>query len=156
MGDPPFSIRRHLALRRSRIHGRGVFARERIPAATRLVEYRGERITPAEADARYPDDPARDYHTFLFQVDDEVVVDASRGGNLARWINHSCAPNCDAVIDGGRIYIESLRDIAAGEELTYDYMFMLEERHTPALKRRYPCICSAPGCRGTMLARKRG
>lgn len=150
------SVRRRLALRRSGIHGRGVFARERIPAGARVVEYRGERITPAEADRRYPDQPAGEYHTFLFQIDDDVVIDAGRGGNLARWINHSCAPNCDAVVEGDRIFIESVREIEAGEELTYDYMFVLEERHTPARKRRYPCHCGVPDCRGTMLARKRG
>ena len=120
------------------------------------MEYRGERITPREADLRYPDDSGGEYHTFLFQIDDDVVIDASRGGNLARWINHSCEPNCDAVVDDGRIFIETIRDIEAGEELTYDYMFVLEERHTPARKRLYPCTCGAPGCRGTMLARKRG
>lgn len=156
MSTEHLAVRRRLALRRSGIHGRGVFARERIPAGVRVVEYRGERITPAEADRRYPDPPAGEYHTFLFQIDDDVVVDAGRGGNLARWINHSCAPNCDAVVEGDRIFIESVREIEAGEELTYDYMFVLEERHTPARKRRYPCHCGAPDCRGTMLARKRG
>lgn len=148
-------VRERLSLRRSPIHGRGVFARVPIPAGTRLVEYAGERITPAEADARYPDEGEGSYHTFLFQIDDDLVIDASRGGNLARWINHSCEPNCDAVVEGKRIYIESLRDIAAGEELSYDYMFVLPERHTPARKRRYPCHCGAPACRGTMLTRKR-
>lgn len=155
MTQSDFQVRRRLALRRSGIHGKGVFAREPIPAGTRLIEYRGERISSKEGDARYPYDPAVPYHTFLFEVDEDVVVDAGRGGNMARWINHSCAPNCDAVIERGRIFIESLRDIAAGEELTYDYNFVLEERHTPAAKRRFPCICGAPGCRGTMLAKKR-
>jgi SET domain-containing protein len=155
MTSSDFQVRRRLALRRSGIHGKGVFAREPIPAGTRLIEYRGERIPPEEGDARYPYDPSVPYHTFLFEIDAEVVVDAGRGGNMSRWINHSCAPNCDAVIEGGRIFIESVRDIAEGEELTYDYNFVLEERHTPAAKRRFPCVCGAPGCRGTMLARKR-
>jgi len=155
MARESFEVRRRLALRRSGIHGKGVFAREFIPAGTRLIEYAGQRITPAEADARYPEDPSVPYHTFLFQIDDDVVVDAAYGGNLARWINHSCDPNCDAVIEEGRIYIESVRDIQPGEELAYDYNFVLPERHTPALKKRYPCICGASNCRGTMLARKR-
>jgi hypothetical protein len=155
MGTPPFSVTRGLALRRSPIHGRGVYAREPIPAGTRVVEYRGERISMAEAEARYPDDEETPYHTFLFALDDGTVIDAAHRGNLARWINHSCDPNCEAVEEGGRIFIESIRDIRPGEELAYDYHFILEVRHSPAMKRRYPCICGAPGCRGTMLAKKR-
>jgi uncharacterized protein len=141
--------------RKSGLHGWGVFATEPIPAGTRLLEYTGERLTTAEADARYPEDPDVPYHTFLFAVDDDVVVDATPWGSMARWINHCCEPNCETTVEGGRIYVDALRDIAPGEELTYDYHFVLEERHTPARKRRYPCICGAPGCRGTMLAPKR-
>ena len=146
-------------VRRSRIHGRGGFAARPIPAGTRIIEYAGERITPAEAERRepgtLPNGPDGTHHTFLFAIDDDVVVDAGRGGNAARWINHSCAPNCDAVIDGGRIYIEALREIAPGEELAYDYAYVLPERHTPAAKRRFPCHCGAATCRGTILAKKR-
>ena len=152
MADSDFQVRRRLALRRSEIHGRGVFAREIIPAGTRLIEYKGERITAAEGDARYAFDPSEPYHTFLFEIEDDLVVDAGRKGNMARWINHSCEPNCDAVIEDARIYIESLRDIYPGEEITYDYNFVLEEPHTPAAKRRFPCVCGTPSCRGTMLA----
>jgi SET domain-containing protein len=147
--SPPFEIRA------SPIHGRGAFATRHIPEGTRLIEYRGARLTPAEADARYPDQPGVAHHTYLFAIDDDVVIDAAVGGNAARFINHSCAPNCDAVIDEGRIWIETIREIEAGEELAYDYAYMLEERHTPAAKRRFPCDCGAPTCRGTILARKR-
>lgn len=150
-----FPVRSVLSLRSSGIHGKGVYARVPIPAGTRIIEYRGERITEAEADRRYPDDPSAPHHTFLFAIDDGVVIDAAFKGNMARWINHSCDPNCDAVIDDARVWIESVRDIEAGEELTYDYNFVLPERHTPALKRRYPCICGAATCRGTILAKKR-
>ena len=83
-----------------------------------------------------------------------MVVDAAVGGNEARFINHSCDPNCDAVIDDGRIWIETIRDVEPGEELAYDYAYVLEERHTPAAKRRYPCTCGARNCRGTILAQK--
>ena len=144
-------------IRPSPIQGLGAFATRAIPAGTRLIEYAGERLTPAEADARYPDgaDGER-HHTFLFAIDEpDVVIDASVGGNEARFINHSCDPNCDAVIDGGRVWIETIRDVEPGEELAYDYAFVLEERHTPAAKRRYPCHCGAPTCRGTILAKKR-
>ncbi|CAN5817482.1 SET domain-containing protein-lysine N-methyltransferase [soil metagenome] len=155
MASSGFDVRRRLSLRSSGIHGKGVFAREWIPAGTRLIEYRGERITTAVADARYPDEEGVAHHTFLFAIDDDVVIDAATKGSMARWINHCCEPNCDAVIDGGRVFIEAVEDIVPGEELTYDYNFILEERHSPAAKRRYPCICGTPGCRGTILAKKR-
>jgi SET domain-containing protein len=83
------------------------------------------------------------------------VIDAAVGGNEARFLNHSCAPNCDAVIEEGRIWIETIQDIEPGEELVYDYAYTLAERHTPAAKRRYPCSCGAVVCRGTILAKKR-
>jgi uncharacterized protein len=150
-----FPIRRGLAVRRSGIHGRGVYARVPIPEGTRIIEYRGERITAAAADDRYPDDDSTPYHTFLFEVDEDVVVDAARGGNTARWINHSCDPNCEVVLEKGRLYIEALRDIVPGEELAYDYNFILPVRHSPAMKRRYPCTCGSAACRGTMLGSKR-
>jgi uncharacterized protein len=143
-------------IRASPIQGVGAFATRKIRKGTRLIEYTGERITSAEADRRYPDDESQArHHTFLFAIDDDVVIDAAVDGNEARFINHSCAPNCDAVIDDARIWIETIRDIKPGEELAYDYAFVLEERHTPAAKRRYPCSCGAPTCRGTILTKKR-
>jgi SET domain-containing protein len=136
------------------MQGLGAFATELIPEGTRLIEYAGERLTPAQADARYPDDGSR-HHTFLFAIDDDVVIDAAVNGNEARFINHSCDPNCDAVVEGGRIWIETIRDVQPGEELAYDYAYTLEERHTPAAKKRYPCNCGARNCRGTILTRKK-
>lgn len=142
-------------IRASPIQGLGAFAAEPIPGGTRLIEYAGARLTPREADERYPEKGSERHHTFLFAIDDDVVVDASVNGNEARFINHSCEPNCDAVIDGGRIWIEALRDIEAGEELAYDYAYILEERHSPSAKRRFPCNCGSIRCRGTILAKKR-
>jgi SET domain-containing protein len=142
-------------IRASPIHGAGAFATRHIPAGTRLIEYRGERLTPAQADARYPDVPGAVHHTCLFAIDDDVVIDAAVDGNEARFINHSCDPNCDAVIDDGCIWIESIREIMPGEELAYDYAYVLTERHTPAAKRRYPCHCGATTCRRTILTKKR-
>ena len=107
--DPPV-----FEIRRSGIQGMGGFATHHIPAGTRLIEYAGERITPAQSDARYPDAPGARHHTYLFAIDDEVVVDAAVNGNDARFLNHSCAPNCDAVIEDGRIWIETLLDIEPG------------------------------------------
>ena len=147
--DRPFRIRK------SPIQGRGAFATRRIPRGTTLVEYAGERLTPKQADARYPDVAGERHHTFLFAIDDKIVIDAAVGGNLARWINHSCDPNCDAVIEDGRIWIEAIRDIEPGEELAYDYAYELKERHTAEAKRRFPCNCGSRKCRGTLLIRKR-
>jgi SET domain-containing protein len=84
-----------------------------------------------------------------------MVIDATTGGNSARWINHSCAPNCEAVDDDDRIYIETLRAIRPGEELSYNYRIELEERHTPELKLLYQCRCGARRCKGTILNVKR-
>ena len=136
------------------MQGFGAFATRSISAGTRLIEYAGQRLTTAEADARYPEDGTR-HHTFLFAIDDDIVIDAAVDGNEARFINHSCDPNCDAVIEDSRIWIETLRDIEPGEELAYDYAYELAERHSPAAKRRYPCFCGAQTCRGTILAKKR-
>ena len=136
------------------MQGLGAFAIYPIPEGMRMIEYAGVRLTPHEADARYPD-VVDSHHTMLFAIDDSVVVDAAVDGNEARFINHSCNPNCDAVIDGGRIWIEALRDIEVGEELAYDYAYQLKERHTPALKKRYPCHCRAANCRGSILKPRR-
>ena len=147
--SPPFAIRP------SPMQGLGAFATHHIPAGTRLVEYAGQRLTPAAAEARYPDLPGERHHTFLFAIDDGIVIDAAVNGNDARFINHSCDPNCDAVVENDRIWIETIREVQPGEELAYDYAYELEERHTPAAKRRYPCWCGSPKCRGTILTKKR-
>ena len=91
----------------------------------------------------------------VLSLDGGGVIDANVGGNSARWINHSCAPNCEAREIDGRVFIHALRDLRAGEELFYDYHLSLDERHTPRLKREYACRCGAPDCRGTMLAPRR-
>jgi hypothetical protein len=141
-------------VRRSRVQGRGGFALRWISKGERIVEYVGERISPAEADARYDDDAGPRHHTFLFSVDEDTVIDAAVNGNEARYINHSCDPNCEAVDHRGRIYIEAIRDIAPGEELFYDYNFELDEPITRAMLRRYPCRCGTAACRGTILGLK--
>ena len=146
---------RPFALRQSPIAGRGAFASRRIPKGSCIIEYKGERISQDEADRRYPYDPDEPHHTFLFNLEEDVVVDGGVGGNSSRFINHSCAPNCEAVIEDDRIWIYALRTIREGEELLYDYRFILDEPHTPEAKRRYPCACGAAECRGTILAKKR-
>ncbi len=151
-----------IVTRRSPIHGNGVFAAADIPSGTRLIQYKGQLLTHAQSDRLYPGS-ADTGHTFLFSLNDDYVIDANRDGNSARWINHSCAPNCEAVVDehaGGdarrdRVFIESIRDLRKGEELTYNYGIVLEQPHTPALKRIWACRCGAPQCTGTMLQPRR-
>ena len=147
---------RRIQVRRSGVHGRGVYAVTEIAMGEVIVEYTGERIDWDEAMDRHPHDPSQPNHTFYFGLDDGTVIDALHGGNSARWINHSCDPNCYADEQGGRIFITALRNIAAGEELSYDYGLMLEARYTKKLKAEYPCYCGAATCRGTLLAPKRG
>lgn len=141
-------------VRHSPIQGFGGYATRPIAVGTRIVEYAGERLTAEAAEARYPDVIGERHHTYLFAIDDDVVVDAAVDGNEARFLNHSCAPNCDAVIEDGRIWIDAIHDIEVGEELVYDYAYILPERHTPAAKKRFPCFCGAITCRGTILAKK--
>jgi SET domain-containing protein len=143
-------------LRESPIAGVGAFATQKIKKGTRIIEYTGERISNAEADRRYDEDKMKSHHTFLFTLTSRTVVDAAVGGNEARFINHSCAPNCEAVIeDGKRIYIEALRDIPVGAELVYDYQYERTDDHTVSDERFYACSCGAPECRGTILAPKK-
>ena len=144
-------LQRRFAVRRSSIHGRGVFALRFIPKGTRIVEYKGELISDAEADRRYSKIHEHSPHTMLFSVDDGLVIDATRRGNSARWINHSCAPNCEIEEEKHRVFIEARRDIRPGEELAYDYNLQIGERHTKAAKREHACFCGARRCRGTML-----
>jgi uncharacterized protein len=143
--------RRRIVVRNSSIHGRGVFALRRIPKGTRIIEYKGKLITDKEADRRYSRVHEHSPHTMLFSLEGGWVIDATRRGNSARWINHSCAPNCDIEEEGRRIFIESRRDIHPGDELTYDYNLQIGEKHTKAAKREHACFCRARRCRGTML-----
>jgi uncharacterized protein len=147
---------RPFEVRRSEIQGRGVFATRKIRRGTRIIEYRGQIIDEDEADRRYPWSDEERHHTFLFRLDNGMVIDAGPRGNAAKYINHSCDPNCEAVEDeDSRVFIYALKDIARGEELVYDYHFILEEPHNAANKKLYPCFCGTEKCRGTMLAKKR-
>jgi SET domain-containing protein len=152
---PTVSPGRRIQVRRSGVHGKGVFALLPIAAGERVIEYKGEVISWREALRRHPHDPKDPHHTFYFHVDDRHVIDAKRGGNAARWINHACDPNCEADEVDGRVFIKALRDLQPGEELFYDYGLIIDDRYTPKLKREYACRCGSPNCRGTMLAPKR-
>ena len=136
-----------IEVRRSRVHGRGVFAAKRIRKKTRIIEYTGKRV----AWESVPDD-SNDPHTFLFGLDDgAVVIDPRIGGNDARWINHSCDPNCEAIEEDGRVFICALRGIRSGEELSYDYQLEVDEPVTREIKQEAKCFCGISRCRGTML-----
>ena len=144
-----------LELRRSPIHGLGGFARRDIPKGTRIIEYAGEKISNAEADRRYDDESMKRHHTFLFILNSRTCVDAAYEGNEARFLNHSCAPNCEAVIERGHIWIEALTDIPAGAELVYDYQYEDDPEYTEEDLRFYACHCGAPNCRGTIVKTRR-
>ena len=146
---------RRIEVRASGVHGKGVYARRPLAAGERIVEYKGERISWPEAQRRHPHDPSDPNHTFYFHIDDERVIDAKYGGNAARWINHSCAPNCESDVVGDRVFIKALHDLLPGEELFYDYGLIIDERYTPRLKKEYACRCGGSTCRGTLLAPKR-
>lgn len=146
---------RKLVVRRSGVHGKGVFAAQPLRAGERLLEYKGQRISWKEAVRRHPHNPDEPNHTFYFALEDGRVIDGNVDGNSARWINHSCAPNCEAEEIEGRVFIQALRDIPADQELFYDYGLVIDERQTKKLKKEYACHCGARKCRGTMLAPKR-
>lgn len=144
---PPWEVRE------SGIHGNGVFARRRIAAGDPIIEYRGERIHWPEALERAAQRGGPLNHTFFFTLADGRVIDGGRRGNEARYINHSCEPNCEAMEhEDGRVWIYALRDIARGEELHYNYALIYDGRHTAAVKRAFACHCGAPSCSGVMLA----
>ena len=139
-------------IRESGIAGKGAFALQFIAPAVRLIEYTGERVSHEVADARYAaEEAAGNHHTVLFTVDDNTVIDAGVNGNDARFFNHSCDPNCQSRIVKGRVYLETIRDIEPGEELTYDYEIPREGESDEVAREKYPCFCGAATCRGTLL-----
>jgi hypothetical protein len=150
----PSASGKRIQVRRSGVHGKGVFALQDIAEGETLIEYVGEVISWDEAQERHPHDPNDPNHTFYFHVNEDRVIDALFGGNSSRWINHSCNPNCEADEDNDRIFIKAIRNIVAGEELNYDYGLIIDEPYTKKLKAEYPCWCGAKNCRGTLLSPK--
>ena len=148
----------YLEVRPSPIEGNGAFAVRRILRRTRIIEYTGERITHALANDLYGredacgDDFEAEPHFYLFTVDSRTIIDGSVNGNDARFINHSCSPNCEAIIEDGNVYIDAIRTIEVGEELTYDYLLDIGSEVSDEDRQRYACRCGAANCRGTMLA----
>lgn len=142
-------------VRRSPIHGNGVFAARLIEAGECIVEYEGERISADESAIRAEKSGGPVNHTFFFSLADGQVIDGGSGGNDSRFINHACEPNCEAYEEDGRVFIYSLHEIEKGDELNYNYALIYEERHTAAVKKQFECRCGAPSCTGTMLAPKK-
>jgi uncharacterized protein len=146
---------RRIQVRRSGVHGKGVFAVAEIGPGDKVIEYKGEVITWPEALRRHPHNPDEPNHTFYFHIDGGDVIDGNVDGNAARWINHACDPNCEADEVDGRVFIKALRPILPGEELFYDYGLVIDARYTAKLKKEFECRCGTAACRGTMLAPKR-
>jgi SET domain-containing protein len=144
--------KRKIQVKKSGVHGKGVFAARDIAKGETLIEYVGEIISAQEAEDRHPHDLTDPNHTFYFQVDDDKVIDALHGGNSARWINHCCSPNCKPEVIDGRVFIKAKKDISAGSELNYDYGLIIDAPMTKKLMAQYPCWCGSPKCRGTLLA----
>jgi SET domain-containing protein len=142
-------------VRHSRVHGFGVFALRPIRKGTTIIEYVGDRVTPDEADRRYQDKDPKDGHTFLFTVDGRTVIDAGVNGNEARFVNHGCDPNCQTINTGKRIFIEALRTIRPGEELSYDYQIARDDDDPADIDQVFACHCGAPGCRRSMLVARK-
>ncbi|HLP08990.1 MAG TPA: SET domain-containing protein-lysine N-methyltransferase [Opitutaceae bacterium] len=149
--EPPVPPSLLIERRRSAIHGHGVYARVAIPAFHVIIEYRGERITKAESVRREEVRAARarrghDTCTYIFHLNRRHDLDGRHGGNLSRFINHSCRPNCWAELRRGRIWIVATEDILPGQELTFDYGFPFRDRADN------PCRCGAPDCPGVIVA----
>jgi SET domain-containing protein len=138
-------------IRKSGIQGRGAFAIRRIRPGQKIVQYTGEKVTNDEADRRYDEDGMERHHTFLFTLDDDYCIDGAVRTNKARLINHSCDPNCEALIDDGEIWIYALKNIQPGVELAYDYQY---ERtgNIKELEKFYVCHCGSEKCRGSIMA----
>lgn len=138
-------------VRRSSVHGKGVFATRPLAAGERVLQYKGEIISWRDAVKRHEQEGIEG-HTFLFGLSDGSVIDGSRGGNSARWLNHSCAPNCETIEDNGRIFIDTLRAIRPGEELFIEYFLTTDDPLEDEVRAQYACRCAAQGCRQSLLA----
>jgi SET domain-containing protein len=153
---PTAKSSRPYVVRNSEIHGRGVFAARKIKKGTMIIEYKGQRVSWPEALERPDSDPDNPFHTFFFSLDDGDVIDAGVRGNAARWINHSCSPNCETEEDDdGRVFIYARKPIEAGAELTYDYKLTVDGKLTKKERAYFDCRCGKKKCRGTMLEAKK-
>jgi uncharacterized protein len=139
-------------VKRSKIHNNGVFASANIIKGTAILEYVGEKVTKkvgdSRADAQFFKGGKRDGHVYLFSLNSRYDIDGNVSWNPAKWLNHSCDPNCDTYVDKGKIWIESVRAIKKGEELTYNYGFSWDERYD------HPCLCGSSNCVGFIVSKR--
>jgi len=142
----------HLIVRKSRIHNRGGFARKDILEGTRVIEYVGPRLTKSQSDTRADElieaneKDGNKGSVYIFELNKRTDIDGSVSWNTAKWINHSCDPNCETDIIRGRIWIIALKDIKKGEEITYDYGYDIEDFDD------HPCKCGSKKCVGFIVA----
>ena len=136
----------------SRINGQGLFAVQDITKGTRIITYIGEKITRKESARRLEAGNA-----YIFHLNYRYALDGETLANTARYINHSCDPNCEALITGKKIFIHALRGIYPGTELAYDYQYERTGRNDAKLEKFYLCKCGAENCRGSIMkpAKKR-
>ncbi|CAH2902089.1 MAG: Zinc finger protein HRX [uncultured Paraburkholderia sp.] len=144
-------MQRRVVVRRSSVHGRGVFALKALEPGERILEYKGELIAWHTAVRQHRKQGVCG-HTYFFGLSDGRVIDGGRGGNSARWLNHSCDANCEAIEIDDRVFIHASAAIAPGEELFLDYQLIIDEPADDVNRLRYMCRCGARKCRGTMLA----
>ena len=139
---------------RSPIDGTGVFAKRKIPKGARIIEYTGARVPIDAVVAVQAEGPPA--AVYAFRLNETTIIDGACGGNDSRYVNHSCAPNCEALCFDDHMYFYALRDIPRGEELTFDYRLNASSPRRPTKRARaaYACRCGSPHCRGTMLARR--
>lgn len=141
-------------VRNSRIHAKGLFARSAIRRGARVIEYVGEKVSRSVGSQRADRDLERAKGSksrgavYLFELDAENDLDGNVSWNMARFANHSCDPNCEALVVAGRVWITALRPIAAGEEITFDYGYPYEAW------KEHPCRCGARSCAGFIVGRK--
>lgn len=136
----------------SELHGKGVFAIRRIEKGSRVIRYKGQKITNEEGAERYDEDKMESHHTFLFCLDDDYCLDGGKKGNEARFINHSCNPNCEAIQEGNKIFIDAIKKIRPGQELTFDYALHSDGQLSDDWEEFYSCGCGSKNCRGVMLS----
>lgn len=141
-------------VRASKIHNKGVYATKEIPKGTYIIEYKGEKITKEEAERRLDEtlkrhkkNPEENAAVYIFELNDEYDLDGDIPDNDAKYINHSCDPNCDFEIKEDRIWLYAIKDIKKGEELTYNYGFDFDEEYAD-----HPCKCGSKNCVGYILS----